>query len=519
MALENVQYRQGSTVDWSGLTSKIADQVTDIGARRQKTKEELDALRDQTQSIVNQPLGLEKQSLNTFVLDSANKVRNYSVELNKKLKAGEITPVDYKKTLSNINEYWTTFSGEVKGADDRFKLFEERMQPGENGLPEASDFETELYSMYADMADLNNKTMILGADGAMHLAKIGPDGQQEGELLDIRDFARPENMQSNRMNVPSAVQNMISDWASVDLWTMLGRGGEKTITSVKNQPDYKLMKVRTADALASNPKAEVSILVDNGVIKQANYYQSDSQKEQLFEELVATTKAQYAAAGKEFTDKDLKDIELSFIKVGKDQNGMINPILTDEQKAKAKERIEQEIDMQIETKINASAPQQWASSMGGGGSGDEKAPPRFDTYEVIRDAFVLSKTDRKRSEEMLNNAAGGDYKFVWSQGGLNVYGWDADNGRWAMEEPKIKGAKTGEEIARVFYGTTGGTEAAAIEKLNVEREAYKKAKGGNTTKETPKTISAKEVATKAKAAGYSPEEYKKLLIAKGIKII
>ena len=192
----------------------------------------------------------------------------------------------------------------------------------------------------------------------MYLQETDASGNPVCELIDYRDFARPENLQINRVDVGSVVDGAIGNWKSVDEWTMLGRGGEKTISSIKNQDDYKLMQINVANAVTANPKSALSILVDNGVVSSANYYSKDSEKDAMLSKELSKTKAEYEAAGKKFTDDYKKAIEMSFIKFEKNAAGEMIPVLTNDQFTAAKERVAKEIDMQIETKINASAPQQ-----------------------------------------------------------------------------------------------------------------------------------------------------------------
>ena len=369
--LQNVEYRdRGSNVDWNALTSKLGDEVSQIGKNRDKAIEEIETQYSDTLTKLNKPLNLEKQTLTNFVIDGADKYKKMALDLKKKLYSREISMADYKKTLSNAQEYWSNFADQAKTADERFKLYQDRLTPDANGVVEASDGESFYMNEYLKMADLNNKKMVLGNDGSMYLQETDASGNPVGELIDYRDFARPENLQINRVDVGSVVDGAIGNWKSVDEWTMLGRGGEKTISSIKNQDDYKLMQINVANAVTANPKSALSILVDNGVVSSANYYSKDSEKDAMLSKELSKTKAEYEAAGKKFTDDDKKAIEMSFIKFEKNAAGEMIPVLTNDQLTAAKERVAKEIDYQIETKITANAPQPYSS--GGGSTDDQK---------------------------------------------------------------------------------------------------------------------------------------------------
>jgi len=390
--LQNIEYRdRGSNVDWAALTSKLGAEVSQIGKDRDKAIEEIETQYSDTLTKLNQPLNLEKQTLTNFVIDGADKYKKMALDLKKKLYNREISTADYKKTLANAQEYWMNFSEQAKTADERFKLYQDRLTPDANGVVAASDGESFYMNEYLKMADLNNKKMVLGNDGSMYLQETDASGNPVGALIDYRDFARPENLQINRVDVSSVVDGAIGNWKEVDKFRLLGRGGEETITSIKNQPDYKLMKINVADAATSNPKSALSILVDNGVISSANYYSKDSEKDAMLSETLKKAKAEFEAAGKKFTDDDKKKIEMSFIKFEKNAAGEMIPVLTNDQLAAAKDRVGKEIDMQIETKIQASAPQQWSSSSGGGGGVTTDGD--YSRYKEIKNAWETGNTD------------------------------------------------------------------------------------------------------------------------------
>jgi uncharacterized protein (DUF1778 family) len=471
MSLENMQYSKRGTIDWAGLTKGIATEINQIGIDKQKAIAENEAILDETNRLLNKPLNLEKQSLTQFTLDSANQYKQMALDLKRKLYNKEISTAEYKKTLANTMEYWQNFADQVKTADDRWQLYQERNTPDANGVVAASDAENFLMEQYLKAADLNNKKMVIGKDGSMYLQEVDEAGNPVGELIDYRDFARPENMQINRTDVGQAVAGMIGEWKSVDKWINLGMEGYQNITSIVNHPEYMFMKAKVATSLTSNPKTAVSILVDNGVVDQGNYYTSDAEKDQMLAQQIAETKKMYEAAGKQFTDDDRKRIELSFVKFEKNQNGEFVPILTEDQIVAAKDRVGKEIDMQIETSIQGSPRQ---VNMGGGGAnggGAGGTGTEGEIYPEMLSAWELSKSDRKGSEAKLTSMAKGEYIFKWQQGGLAVYK-DAD--AVMMNTPTITNIQNLESLAPYIYGASGakGTDEA-INQYKRERENYR----------------------------------------------
>lgn len=478
--LQNIDYQsRGSNVDWAKLTSKLGAEVSQIGKDREKAREEIETQYSDALTKLNKPLNLEKQTLTNFVIDGADKYKKMALDLKKKLYSREISMADYKKTLSNAQEYWSNFADQAKTADERFKLYQDRLTPNDKGVVEASDGESFYMNEYLKMADLNNKKMVLGNDGSMYLQETDASGNPVGELIDYRDFARPENLQINRVDVGSVVDGAIGNWKSVDEWTMLGRGGEKTISSIKNQDDYKLMQINVANAVTANPKSALSILVDNGVVSSANYYSKDSEKDAMLSKELSKTKAEYEAAGKKFTDDDKKAIEMSFIKFEKNAAGEMIPVLTNDQLTAAKERVAKEIDMQIETKISANAPQQWSSSTGG-----DNKDSGYATYASIFNAWTGGDMNT------LNNM-NPDYYFQWDsklnkgKGGVHVkkieYETDED-GNSKKVYRYISNVTDARELSRYFWKES--TKVQAEQRFDDEKRAAIAAgvgpKGSNT---------------------------------------
>lgn len=449
--LQNIDYSRRSTVDWAGLTDKLGATVSKIGTDREKAREEIESQYTDTLTKLNKPLNLEKQSLTNFVLDGSDQYKKMALDLKKKLYNKEISSADYKKTLSNAQEHWMNFSEQAKTADDRFKLYQDRNTPNADGVVEASDGESFYMDEYLKMADLNNKKMVLGKDGSMYLQQMDESGNPVGELIDYRDFARPENMQINRVDVNSLVDGAIGNWKSVDEWTMLGRGGEKTISSIKNQPDYKLMKINVANAATANPKSALSILVDNGGVSSANYYSSDSQKKSMLSEAISKSTAEYEAAGKKFTDDDKKALELSFIKFEKNSAGEMIPALTNDQLSLAKEIVNKSIDMQIETKIQANAPAPYTPSTAVVGN---VTGPNYSRYKAIKDAWetgdmgILSNMNPKYR---FRRVEGSDAIQVFS---INEIPGEKKGDPSTYQEVPVGTANEAKTLASYFYPST-----------------------------------------------------------------
>jgi hypothetical protein len=512
MELKDIGYRQATTVDWAGLTDKIAKGISNIGVAKAKSDEETNKIYDETFKKLNEPQGLDNNTLTSFVLDGSKAYKDYALALHNKWKAREITSNDVKKRLSNAQENWVDFANQTKDVDARYKIFMDRAIPNENGVTEGSDAESFLISVWGEASDIKNKKPVIGEDGFMYMQS--PDGS----IVNFSNLSKPENIQIDRVDLPNAVDGLTSDWASSDVYKQFGRGGEMTTTSVKNQPEYKLMKINAVNALVSNPKTALSILVDNGAITGADYYYKDSDGDQKLQKKIIETKANYEAVGKEFTAADQKKIENSLIKFEKDENDIWVPALTEEQMNLAKERTSQQIDISLDTKINASAPPVYAPNYGGGdanGGGGDAAPaanPLSSTYAIIVNAW-----GKPNGSDILTNLSGGQFIFELAEGG--GYNVKDKDGKLLSTIPNDN-IRSGAPYLGFGSGTGAKGTTGALAEYDRQMIEFNNAKNsGGSKPAAKKEIKASDVPAAAKAAGYTEAEYRKQLKANGIKII
>jgi hypothetical protein len=516
MELKDIGYRQATTVDWAGLTDKIAKGISNIGVAKAKSDEETNKIYDATFKKLNEPTSLSNNTLTSFVLDGSKAYKDYALALHNKWKAREITSNDVKKRLSNAQENWVDFANQTKDVDARYKIFMDRAVPGANGRSEGSDAEDFLISEWGKMSDLKNKKPVVGEDGFMYMQS--PDGS----IMNFGTLSKPENVQIDNVDLAAAVDGLTSDWAEADVYTQFGRGGEMTTTSVKNQgkngDDYKLMKINAVNALVSNPKTALSILVDNGAINGAIYYSDDADGKDKLQKKIIETKANYEAVGKEFTAEDQKKIENSLIKFVLDENDIWTPALTEDQMILAKNRAGQEIDISLETKINASAPPVYAPNYGGGdanGGGGDAAPaanPLSSTYAIIVNAW-----GKPNGSDILTNLSGGQFIFELAEGG--GYNVKDKDGKLLSTIPNDN-IRSGAPYLGFGSGTGAKGTTGALAEYDRQMIEFNNAKNsGGSKPAAKKEIKASDVPAAAKAAGYTEAEYRKQLKANGIKII
>jgi hypothetical protein len=450
------------SVDWQALSNQMAEKIYGIGTKREAEKEALDKKAKDLENIVNDPSIMGKsQTANQMFLDGAFNAKDQIWKWNKDLKAGIITPKEYSNNITNLQDNWSILASSAKTFDERYQEVLKRQEEGV-----ASNLELEFLDRFGQMANIPNTKIQVSQDGRVYMAKVDPNtGKVIGDVMDTRTMNMPENIQVNKVDVGSTVESMTEGW---DPWTTfkdLGRGGELTITDIRqNEEVYGPMRAKVAEAVApnSNPRAQVSVLVDNGVLNDPSYYMNDaeykSKRQELIDDAIQIKKTA-GDANPTLTEKEIKDLETNLIKIQKEPNGVINPVLTEEQQKLAKDRVMQDVDIRMERKVSGSPKQQWSSGGGGDGNGngggsDEET---YGLYKTLKDAW--NNTGGKGLSAM-EAASGGKFKFVYNKngGGIDVYYTTRTDEDGNMIKASTASIKNLRDLAPYFFGTGTGAK-------------------------------------------------------------
>ena len=132
-------------------------------------------------------------------------------------------------------------------------------------------------------ADLSNLETTGGSEvdfGAKIIIAQEFRGDFTGQVSDIRLISLPDNIMANKVDLPTELEKYTADWEPMTVFSADPDNPNIEITSesVKNRPEYTLMKNKIANAIApdSNPRAQVSVLADNGT--RHRYNRSQHQK-------------------------------------------------------------------------------------------------------------------------------------------------------------------------------------------------------------------------------------------------
>lgn len=415
MAIEYAGYTPAPLLDIAGLTSKLADQIGGVGERRANEKANLETLYGETLNVLDNPELTESQTYNTLVLKTAQKGRDQLVQLHKDLKAGIISPADYKVKNSNMQKSMADFATASKTYDERYKALLDRRKPDENGFIAGSEWELDFAERYGRLADIVNSELDWTPDGSLRHRNI-----KTGEEMSLQALNKVENAIVNRVDVNSATEKFTKNWENNVTFKDLGRGGWMSVEDFKaNNPDAALAIQYATESILASPKAIASVLVDTGGLTPLSWT-TEQERDAKYADAVEKMKARREQTGHAYTKEDEEKIKNSMFHLVEDSQGLKTFDLTDEQKKLAVQIVQSQFDAQLETIIKGGAKQDWyhAPSYGGsgGGRGEEKdLYPGYAAYVTARQAWTTGDWSK------MNNA-NTDYKFVPRKGGgVDVY--------------------------------------------------------------------------------------------------
>ena len=396
MPIEYAGYVPSETrVNWEGLTDEFAKKTTDVIKARQGERQALDQIAiDNSKTISDQELG-KTQTVNDFIVKSGFKSKDFIANANKELKAGRITPEQYRRTMNNISSNWGTLAGSAKTYDTRRQEILKRQQQDPEGNIAGSSYEIELQRINEEALDMQNNNLHIGTDGTMYLGKVDPKtGIIAGELNDVRSLNIPENIMANRVNVNKESNEGIEGWGDFARFTDLGGGADITVEGVYHNPDYKLARQYLVEKIASDsdPRRQLSVLADNGGLIP-EYYFTDEEKKSKKQALIDQLAKTKSEAGLDPPTKaELDAIELNMVKQVRKPNGVIDPELTKEQQIEAKKIASNNIDVVVENKITGHGKEDRyhapiKSNDDGSGSGIKGMPRTYADYQTIQRAI------------------------------------------------------------------------------------------------------------------------------------
>jgi len=444
---ENLGYAgSGEDIDFAGHARKIAEQVQAIDERRTLEKQELDDMNTLDMKLYQDG---NNQTTDEFVHNGADIIRSKMFAWNKELKAGQISPREYKSRMNNVKSYWGSLAETAQTYGDRLMQQIERQRAGESSI-------TEVYSsgVLADLQNLEQKSVYVDdVTGGILLTNTDEYGRNTGEPIDIHHLNNPNNVIEAKVDVPETVGESVKNWAEFEQFTLGKRGASEKYTDARlNTAFENSVSELTYTMINNTPNAVASIIGDNGVagvytsgdneyniivdmFTAGNEKDKEAKKQQQLDKL----KEQLSYSDRTLTPKEeaayLAEVDKYMIPVSRDANGTFVTSPTDFHKKLAKDRIRHEIEINLGHKEVKSSPWKPVYRAPTNTTKDDK------NNRVAIEGYNATKLAFTGDFSGMNNT---DFDYEFYREGDVVGG-----GRVKKDFVMVRNGKTGDKIAMV----------------------------------------------------------------------
>ncbi len=482
--MANEYYIQGNNnvvkpIDWSSLTADLTERYNVIKEKRQKERESLDALVDTNNKILQETQLGKSPNVNEFILRGTESGRSKMYEWNKLLKSGQLSPSEYKKRMNNLMDNWNQFAITTKTYDERMQEIFKNQQPDENGVIKGSALELERANELAQYQDLKNKTLMIDDEsGKVYLGKLKDGILDPTSVTDVRSLNNFSNIIDNKVQLSSLVDEGTKEWKSFSI-----EDGVTTVNDIRQNKDaYMKAKSTLINGILSNDNAKASILTDytNG---EYDYYLNNDDflsrvKKRVETENYARELNNKPPMTEDELNKFINSQKSKFILLEHDDQGILQPKLTEEQVKVAFDTVDKEIEIRMGKEVTRDEPYRGGGGGGGGGGSQKEDKPVSDIARRVYNAANLSGSNPREAEKQLSEASGGQYVFKYESDGLNVYK-KGDRGELVKQnEIPFKGNKYTNNLWR-FFPVTDTEWISDLDKL-------RQAGGSNQQKNKPK---------------------------------
>ena len=402
-------YLPTAGVDWAKLTDDIVGKVNAIGTSRQAEKDALDLMMTDANALMNKEELYSSQKLQEFVLAGANSGRTLIAQWNADLKAGILSPKDYKNRMNNIKDGWATLANSAKTYDKTNQEFIDRQTPDQKtGLSAGTGLEQYLSQIFAEVGELGGKKVFFDPiTGKPYTAKLTGEGIDPNSMTPTLRYAAPNNFFDNTIDVESIISAGTKDLAGYKYEI-----GNATISDPLKNPATANAVVLLKNGILSNDRYVAQVL-DRSSGVDYDYYRTDAEKDDKVLSMINTEKEARKLSGKpSYTDEEIaklkNDLGEQLIKVSPDSTGVYQPMITDKQREVADKFILDKIKSQIEYEKIPDEPNYGVGrGVGSENKKDEDEIPSF--VQEAYNAFVGGDTST------LSNLTGGK-QFVYVKG-------------------------------------------------------------------------------------------------------
>jgi hypothetical protein len=259
-----------------------------------------------------------------------------------------------------------------------------------------------------------------------------------------------ENIQTNKVNLNQLVANDVKNWGD-----FLDDEGLTAISGKGLNPKLAKAKASFIGVIMNNPSSIASVLDDN-TSYDIGYYSGNSERNGLINNMLKLENETRRDMGQDpMTDEEsqkyVDENSWMMIQMARDGNGIMRPVLTQEQTEKAREVIMDQIDIQLGQKIIKDPPEKPTKLPEGDKPTDAQINAQTKGAEIKQ--IMSSGESGKVIAQKLKDASGGDYYFKWENDGWSAYDEDPNN---QGAKPKYSGLKTSSDMYKIF--STGAQE-------------------------------------------------------------
>jgi hypothetical protein len=477
--MEYAGYQASTPIDWSKLTGGLVKTIQDIGADREKKRQDLDKLaEDNIKVLQNAELG-KSQNVQDLTLQGSSYGRDKIVMWNRMLKNGQLNPVEYRRNINNLNGTWTTFANAAKTFDAQLEELQKRQIPGEDGFIPGDKFEAYKSLKLAQLADLKGKRMEVDSNGNFLMVKENPDGTYDPEnVVDFRSAFKPNNFRSDNINLSKVLDIQTKNIADV-----VKESGATTITDALQLPAVVSTISNVKGAILSNPRQAAAVLTNNSS-GNYDYYSNKDEYNANIQNRIDKENDYRKISGKEKLTTDevenfVKDQKKFMILVQADDQGVDQPVLDKDQYEVAGKVIEDGFKARLDYKKELDEPNYGGSGSGGSGAKDQAKQADENAtmlagYKATLRAWGADPEATISSGKWVKSPEGSDF------GGLRAgYNYTSKNGGIEVKRGRdvVFFAKTPKDLAQFVYNS----EPA---KASLKWEEARKLVGGNRVEST-----------------------------------
>jgi hypothetical protein len=403
-------YMPVESIDWAKQMNDLSGTIAGIGERREKEKEYLDQLKTDNIKTIQQSDANSSQNFGQMMLGATQDGVSLMKQWNDALKRGELDPKQYKQNINNFTESWGTLGNSIKSFDAKNAELQKRLQDGT-----ASKASIEAAEYFARMGDIKNmKVFIDPATGTVSTGRLDP---QTGKVIpdtieSAKTMSDPSNAVFDKVELDKAVSEITKLWKPY-----VNEQGIRTLTDLTKRPGFANKMADVVGSLTSNDRMTLSILQDNTDEGYTTYYTSQDRNQILIGMVQKENEARRyqdlpELSGEDF-DAFMQEAEKKLIPMQKDASGVYQPMISEEQRDRAKKTVESTIEMQLEFKSLEDEPR---APGGGGGGGSVKAedkPEYYKTAADVRTAWIDGNVNK------LSSLSGG--KYIFQKTGKGTY--------------------------------------------------------------------------------------------------